>query len=138
MRNPYITGVKIPFDGEFLISRLDPGSPYDSVFQWYSVDSDDEAFSELRESLSKYSYHRNFWTVWPEKPESYHYGKTVTVRYEWKEGSETRLITLVIGNAGYIDIDGREYRVGYWGNAKSERLWEEIKEILAELKPIES
>jgi len=119
-------------EGSFMVFGIDSDVPYESVFQGYYIDSEDEAFNQLRACLSGYYYHPNLRTALVSNTDSYLYGKRITIKYEWKEGGETKLITLVIRDVGYIEINDRPYRVGYWGNGKSEQLMERVEEILAD------
>lgn len=85
----------------------------------------DSAFGELREILSGYIYHPNFRTILSEEMIGRTSGDSLTIIL----GSTV----FSVENSGYIQIDGRKYRIGYWGTEQSEEVYEQIYEILESL-----
>jgi len=93
----------------------------------YSFDVKSEKFHDVINLLKTYSYHRCFESF---KGNAEIKGNTETLIISFYEEPQGVSELYVIANVPNIIVGQTVYRVGYWGNSTSNRLFNEFKEIL--------
>ena len=93
-------------------------------FTFYSQDAE---FAQIKEILSKHSYHRGLTTLFRNTIswEGMGYSLSIGLVYDGRD-----LQGMSITKSPYIIIGSKVYRVGYWGSTKVVALGNEIMSVL--------
>lgn len=91
----------------------------------------DKEFNDIKDCLSKYSYHFSIGTlgtIFSTSPsmEGNDAGYWVNIYLD----TDSERHTIMCGGTGEIMVDNVVYRVGYWGNSKAMSMMEEIRSII--------
>jgi len=102
--------------------NLDGGKPLQLVTN-YNVEPESEEFLLIRQALGRYSYHRSWCTLFNSNSQGKHRVDYFIVMLQ--EGA-----IISTGGTGQIEVNARQYRLGYWGNKTNIHMMNEIRGVL--------
>ncbi len=121
---PYSFSAIAPDCTSITVMYIDNTLEHDNETKVFEIGT--EKFAEIQRVLESYTYHRSFRTFSHDSTmEGNHAGYWLHIYLD--TGDDRKVI--VCGGTGEISIDGRIYRVGYWGDDPSLSWMSKVVEI---------